>query len=195
MKVFLLRTNQTSAITAREEMQLKDLIQLTYEVIFKQRQLNISSHVYRKRLFSLQTNAPHFIKPPPHIHSEKDLQHLFDPLLKAVEDVHEQRAKEDDYVLTPRVPATSTTVPTLNDDDDLKVRIMQVGSRIKLQWNADEVKDSGWKPGWYVATVQQYNAEQDSIVIVYASEPDNVYEEDLTPLISAGRIRLLWSPL
>ena len=195
MKVFLLRTNQTSAITAREEMQLKDLIQLSYEVIFKQRQLNISSHVYRKRLFSLQTNAPHFIKPPPHVHSEKDLQHLFDPLLKAIEDVHEKRAMNDEYALTPRVTATSAATPALNDEDEFRAKIMQVGSRIKVQWNADEVKDSGWKPGWYMATVQQYNTEQDSIVIVYTSEPDNVYEEDLTPLISAGRIRHVWSPL
>lgn len=83
MKVFLLCSSQTSAITAREEEQLKDLIELTYKVILEQRHLNISFHVYRKRMFTLQTKSPHFIKAPAHIQSENDLQHLFDPLLNS----------------------------------------------------------------------------------------------------------------
>ena len=194
MRVFLLRSNQTSAITAREEEQMKDLIELTYKVIFKQRQLNISSHVYRKRMFTLQTKSPHFIKAPPHVQSETDLQHLFDPLLKFIEDLRAQRAKDDENVLTPCTPTTSAGV-MLKDTDTLIEQIAQVGAKIKVQWSADEVQDSGWRPGWYVGVVQQYDVDSDILVIAYSSEPENVYEEELTPLISNGKIKLVWTPL
>ena len=65
IKVFLLRQGKTVAMTSREEGQLKDLIQLTYQTIFNQRYLNVSSHVYRKRTYTLKKFSPHSSHPHP----------------------------------------------------------------------------------------------------------------------------------
>ena len=81
LKVLLLCQGKHAAITAREESMLKDLINLTYQLIYAQRYLNLSSHVYRKRKYTLQSISPHFVPPPPHVASESDLQFLFEPLL------------------------------------------------------------------------------------------------------------------
>ena len=193
IKVFLLRTNQLTAITAREEKQINDLIEMTNKVIYKQRELNISSHIYRKRIFTLQTKSPHFIKPPAHVQGEKDLQHLFDPLIKRIGEIYAHKTNENEPLLTPCKPTSN--VNSTNDGDALLEKITQVGAKVKVQWSTDEVKNSGWRAGWYVAVVQQYHPESDMLLITYASEPDNVYEEELTPLISKKRIKLVWSPM
>lgn len=85
-------------------------------------------------------------------------------------------------------------VPVLHSKESLS-DLPEVGAKVKVQWNVDEVKESGWRSGWYSATVQQYNTESDTILIVYSSEPDNVYKEELTRLISAKKIKLVSSPL
>ena len=80
-------------------------------------------------------------------------------------------------------------------DDDLQEKIAQIGAKIKVQLTKEEIGESGWKPGWYVATVQRYFTETDVVTVTYASEPNHTYDEDLLELISGGRIKLLWSPL
>ena len=60
---------------------------------------------------------------------------------------------------------------------------------------SDEIGTSGWKPGWYVATVQSYCMDTDTITVTYQAEPNVTYSEELTPLITGGKIKLLWSPI
>ena len=80
-------------------------------------------------------------------------------------------------------------------DDGLAERIKQIGSKVKILWSAEEVKDSGWKPGWYPGTVQKYCEETDILTIVYALEPGINYEEELSPLVANQKIKLIWSAL
>ena len=80
-------------------------------------------------------------------------------------------------------------------DDTLAEQIGQVGAKIKVQWSESEVGDSGWKPGWYTGTVQKYYSETQTITVVYQLEPNNTYEEEIIPLISQKRVKLLWSPI
>ena len=81
MRVYLLRHNKSAAAAAREEEQLRDLIHLAYKTIREQRRLSITTHVYRKRKFTLQNKDPHFVPQPQHVQTEEDLQSLFEPLL------------------------------------------------------------------------------------------------------------------
>ena len=62
-------------------------------------------------------------------------------------------------------------------------------------WNANEIGDSGWKPGWYVAYVQGYDLDEDMITLQYPSEPDCVYTVELTPLLTAKTIKLVQAVL
>ena len=34
-----------------------------------------------------------------------------------------------------------------------KEKLCQVGAKVKVQWTKEEIGDSGWKPGWYIAYV------------------------------------------
>ena len=47
----------------------------------------------------------------------------------------------------------------------------QVGSKVKIRWTLEELGNSGWKPGWYVAYVQAYDDETDTLTVQYLSEP------------------------
>ena len=38
----------------------------------------------------------------------------------------------------------------------LKKQITEFGARVKVKWTADDIVDSGWRPGWYTAHVQGY---------------------------------------
>jgi len=52
LRVYLLRQGRKVAVTAKEEEQSKDLIDIANKVIMEQRNLN-SPHIYRKRKYLL----------------------------------------------------------------------------------------------------------------------------------------------
>ena len=168
-----------------------DLINLTLESIHNQRYMNVTSHIYRKRQFSTSTFKTSFLPPPHTVKNESDLQNLFQPFLGFLEMQKQQHKLQDDAL--PLQPKKKEIIGL--SDTDLRESISQVGSKIKIQWTKEEIGDTGWKPGWYVATVQGYCNETEIVTVKYASEPNLTYDEDLSTLISDGRIKLLWSPL
>ena len=196
MRVYLLRHNESAAAAAREEEQLRDLINLAYKTIREQRRLSITAHVYRKRKFTLQKKDPHFVPQPQHVQTEEDLQSLFEPLLIQINTNRKKRKVADETLaFKPQVSSCEISTSDSTDEKVLLQRVTQVGSRIKLQWTFDEVGTSGWKPGWYVAIVQSYSIDTDMITVTYQAEPNVTYDEELTPLIASGKIKLLWSPI
>ena len=70
-----------------------------------------------------------------------------------------------------------------------------VGSKIKVKWSVDEVGDSGWKPGWYIAFVEGYDEGDDEIIVSYPCEPGCVLKLAVTPQLEADKIRLVKSPI
>ena len=191
MRVCLLRCNKTAAVSAKEEQQLQDHISMIYRMILEQRRLNVTAHIYRVRKYTLQRESPHFISKPPHIDSEEDLQNLFEPLLahiltqKSIREQHDQLSAFRPCIL-------STCV---HDDEVLKNRVTQTGSKIKVRWTKEETQSMGWRAGWYVATVHNYCMETDMITLTYQSEPNDPYDEELSPLIADRKIKLIWSPI
>ena len=99
-----------------------------------------------------------------------------------------QRKEDNDRALI-RMNAVSSS------DNTLAGQITQTGSKIKVHWSKEEIGDTGWRSGWYVATVHKYCEETDMLTITYVSEPNQTYNEELLPLLSNSRIKLLWSPL
>ena len=76
-------------------------------------------------------------------------------------------------------------------EHDVMQQIKEVGAKIKVKWTSEEVGDSGWKPGFYTATVQSYDESSDMLVIVYTSEPDCTYTIELTPNFTSKNIKLV----
>ncbi len=75
-------------------------------------------------------------------------------------------------------------------DTDAISAYFEIGQRVKVRWTADEIGDSGWRPGWYIAEVQRSDVESDKISIVYTLEPKCVYELEVTPTFIEGKLRL-----
>ena len=155
MRVYLLRCNKTAAVSAKEEQQLKDHISMIYRMILVQRRLSVTAHIYRVRKYSLQRESPHFISKPPHIDSEEDLQNLFEPLLAHILTQKNIREQHDQSSAFRPCRLSSCT----HDDEVLKNRVTQTGSKIKVRWTKEETQSMGWRAGWYVATVHNYCME------------------------------------
>ena len=192
MRVYLLRCNKTAAVSAKEEQQLQDLISMIYKMILEQRRLSVTSHIYRVRKYSLQRKCPHFVPKPSHINSEEDLQNLFEPLLAYIL-THKKKREQHDQSSAFRSHVSSTFITP--DVEVLKNCVTQTGSKIKVRWTKEETQSMGWRAGWYVATVHNYCMDTDIITLTYQSEPNDPYDEELTPLIDDGKIKLIWSPL
>ena len=91
------------------------------------------------------------------------------------------------------MPGTSTC--TSSEESKLKEQITQIGAIISVKWTADKVGDSGWRPGWYKAEVHSYCEESDIITLKYILEPDDIYEDEITPLLLQKKVKLLSTPL
>ena len=161
-------------------------------IILAQRSLHITHHIYRCRKYTLQKKNPHFVSPPSHVQSESDLVKLFDPLVAYLEKQQQRDTTRlesfiavSKFVRACEIPSSSES----SNSDALIEQITQVGSIVKVRWTAEEVGDSGWNPGWYKATVQKFDKDSDIITLKYVRETIP-YEEEFTPLLSQGKIKL-----
>ena len=192
LRVFLLRQGCTAAITAKEENKMKNTIKIHYKLILAQRKLNctLSAHTYYKRTHSSSTSISTPLFPLPEtIHSPDDLHLLFAPLLDYMNSQHSLREINDDSS-TLRMISRKIRNPQQNKKELLQ-EITQTGAKIKVKWSAEEIGDTGWKPGWYVAVVTGYNSDTDTLLLEYPAEPGCSYELPLTPTISCGNIKLV----
>ena len=85
--------------------------------------------------------------------------------------VDEQRS----HKIHPTPIAVECTLDRNDSKKTLTDEICQIGTRIKVKWTKEEVGESGWKPGWYIAHVQGYD-DEDEITVIYPSEPDCIYK-------------------
>ena len=65
-----------------------------------------------------------------------------------------------------------------------------MGAKVKVKWTLEEISDSGWRPGWYMAYVQANDDETDNLTVQYPSEPECIYTFELTPFIYKCKIQL-----
>lgn len=57
LRVLLLRQGHTKEIALPEEQQLKDVIKVSQRLIIAQRRLNLSSHVFHRRIYTTQASS------------------------------------------------------------------------------------------------------------------------------------------
>ena len=61
---------------------------------------------------------------------------------------------------------------------------------MNVRWTKDEIGNSRWRPGWYVAEVQNTNVMLDQIEIIYVSEPESIYKLDVSSMLAQGKLQL-----
>jgi hypothetical protein len=85
---------------------------------------------------------------------------------------------------------SGTTSKGLQDDrnNDPILPFYEIGQSVKIQWTSDEIGDSSWKAGLYIAEIQEVDQEADVIKVVYTSEPECAYDVQVTPLFFEGKL-------
>ena len=104
-------------------------------------------------------------------------------------------AKDSSSVTPAGVPKSIIQHDSFNENVTDHEFIAQTGSKVKIRWTPEKVKDSGWRAEWYEAMVHKYCQESDTITVSYSTEPGVPYDEKLTPLIANNKIKLVWSPI
>ena len=54
----------------------------------------------------------------------------------------------------------------------------------------EEIAGSNWRPGWYVAEVQESDQENDEITVKFLAELAATYTYEVTPCVSEGKIQM-----
>ena len=153
MCVFLLWQGHPGEACLKEMM---DLIAMAKDLKMAQQLMSLTSHIYRVRRYATHTSKV-FVPMPSHVHGEEGLVHLLNPLLEYI-----QKLSKDRLQLPPHMPGNMCTS---SEESNLKEQITQMGAIISVKWTADEVGDSGWRPGWYKAEVHSYCEESDIITL------------------------------
>ena len=112
-----------------------------------------------------------------------NLHSLFQPLILLLQEQRKQREEKDSN--------STVALSQPQHHTSLKEKMSQIGARVKIKWTANEIGDSGWRPGWYVADVHAYDAENDLLTVEYPSEPNCTYTIDLTSLFHNSKIQLI----
>jgi hypothetical protein len=77
-----------------------------------------------------------------------------------------------------------------DEDDSTYNSFFEVGTLLRVRWGKDELGNSGWRPGWYVAEVQGADVLEDTVDVVYVSEPESIYNIDVTEFLAQGKLQL-----
>ena len=143
-------------------------------------------HIYQKRTFSIKSYK-HFLTPPDNIRGD-NLTELFDPLIDYLAEQRHIREEYDRATTTNSQPHALTQIPAAGN---LKERLSQVGAKVKVKWTAEEIGDSGWRAGWFIAYVQAYDLETDTLSLQYPTEPGCTYALELVPFITENKIKII----
>ena len=120
LRVYLLRHGQTSAIIAREEEEIKDLIRIYKVLALSQKKLQLNQ----------------FVPPPTNI-SSANLHELFDPLVAHLDN---QRCAREEKDRMSTVHLVTGAPPTCSS---IKEKVSQVGAKVKIKWTLEEIGGSG----------------------------------------------------
>lgn len=96
------------------------------------------------------------------------------------------------YVVEPTVDY-EINVPALLDESKLNKhegseleQFYEIGAKVKVKWTREEIGDSNWRPGWFVAEVQESDPDNDEITLMFSAEPEATYTYEVMPCIAKG---------
>ena len=187
LRVFLLSHNRVYLCAYNQAKFIKEKIGCARKIIAEQVKeylLNVDN-LKRIRVNRSVLKDKSVIEVPENIVEISDLHQLF----KCLDTYLDQHLGRDDKVVCDEIE-TSTSEENRSKTDTKSEELFDVGTRVKVLWTKDEIGDTGWRSGWYVAEVQQANQMLDQIDVVYISEPESVYTIDVTSMLASGKLQL-----
>ena len=171
LKVSLLRFNRLYLINKNERDGLMKLIQIVKKLIFEQRKMKSISSSPKERKYKTDTCSSIDLKNPRKKASAfpvytKSRLAVPDDISKS--NVHEmlQPLENDLKVLTQFEENTNILGTEFHDKkyynktEEYEV-LFETGSEVLVKWTKGEIGNSGWRPGWFLAEVQDSSLAND----------------------------------
>ena len=67
---------------------------------------------------------------------------------------------------------------------------LEIASEVLVKWTKEEIGDSGWRPGWFLAEVQDSNLANDWTKVEYKSERDHIYKIEVLTALSNNKLKM-----
>lgn len=189
LRVLMLRQGRRSEASLKQRNAMVDLINVAKDLIMAEQLMNLTNHIYRTKKYATYTSKT-FVPMPSHIRGEEDLLNLYSPLQDYLQELSCAHSTTQELIRS-----SKSTSANSSEESILKEQVIQIGAIISVRWSTSEVGDSGWKPGWYKAEVHGYCEETDILTLRYLLEPDDTYEEEISPLLLQKKVKLLSTPL
>lgn len=133
------------------------------------------SQVIKRKYSTTNTAKDNLLIVPESLIVDDNWIDLFNPLREYMQLLLQKRKESDESTL---IAHRSSTYQANKEQEEVE-QMKEAGARIKVKWSREEIGDSGWRPGWYVAVVQAYIEDSDTLIIIYPSEQNCTYSIEL----------------
>ena len=190
LRVFLLKHGRPYLAAFNQVKAVKNTIQIAKAIISEEVKTYFleTDNVRRVRKHSVMLKNRSSLPVPEWIKCPSDLHNIFEPLERYINNGID---KSNTACLS--VPLSVENCVNFNDAEDESTydAYFEIGTRIRVRWTKDEIGDSGWRSGWYVAEVQGSNILEDTVEVVYISEPKSIYTIEVTEFLGQGKLQLI----
>ena len=96
---------------------------------------------------------------------------------------------QNEFTKNVRRSQTKRKLPAkLQDCGDSPNFLTHFGMLVGVLWTEKDLEGTNWDPGWYCGAVQQYNENDDQVVVFYLKDRA-VYSLNVTEVFAAGITR------
>ena len=187
LRLYLVGKGYHHLVFYNEMKEIRNTIKDAEQLVLEERQdyLKNPGDIYRKRTHC--TQQVKILVPNDSQIDLGNLHKMFEKLKNFVGITMEVNKDKGKKFLKEENIASSFCTPSKTNLE----AFFEIGTKVKVKWSASEIKDTGWKPGWYVAYVHSADSNEDQIVIEHPSEPDTLCTLDVSPMIADGSLKLI----
>ncbi|XP_066925406.1 uncharacterized protein [Clytia hemisphaerica] len=195
LDVCLLRSGRKHVINKEKKLSLSKLIEVAESIMSHQRSLNVVLPPSRKRRHStptqsiLSSKSPRAMASAYPIYTESKIELppnitklSMASILKPLKEDIQASLRPDDNEISPSVNIS----PVNTSISDEYEAFFEIGAKVAVRWK----KDQGWKSGWFVAFVQDYDMMNDWIKVEYASEEGHLYKIEVSQYLESKDLKL-----
>ena len=186
LRLLLVSQNRYYLCFKGEEGELMRTISLAERIILQQKRQIILHPQYmtRKRTYT-KTKCNNYLNVPQNI-TFQTLENAFKELKDYIKTLKSLRLKKGEEL---NLKNKSVNHKCSNSNSDDYEEYFCIGKKLKIKWSKEELGNSGWTQGWYSAQVQEGHVEDDTVTVVYFSEPKCVYTLCVSEYLALGKLK------